>query len=198
MKTPTLAKALPYILIIGGLIGLICSIVLTNDELRLAENPAFQPSCNLNPVIACGSVMKSSQAHLFSIPNPWLGLGAFSVLMTVGVAMLAGAQFKKWFWAGIEVGMTLGMIFAYWLLFESVYHINALCPYCLIVDVAVTTMFWYTAIFVFQDGKLPVPKKLIGAVNFARRHHLDILILWFVIIIAIVLKHFWYYYGQYL
>jgi len=29
-----------------------------------------------------------------------------------------------------------------------------------------------------------------------RQHHLDILVLWFIIIIGFILKHFWYYYGK--
>ncbi|MGH7239589.1 MAG: vitamin K epoxide reductase family protein, partial [Candidatus Saccharimonadales bacterium] len=86
-KTNRLGRYLPFILIIGGAIGLFCSVVLVHDELQLLKNPAFQPSCNINPVIACGSVMKSSQAHILGyLPNPAVGLIAFPVLITVGAA----------------------------------------------------------------------------------------------------------------
>lgn len=197
-KKVTLSKAVPYILIVGGVIGLICSFIITQDKLKLAENPHFVPSCNLNPVISCGSVMASKQGSLFGFPNPWIGLAAFAVLVTVGVAILAGATFKRWFWLGLEAGIVLGLIFAYWLLIESIYRIKALCPYCLTVDVVVITTVWYITLYNIQEGHIQLPARLIGLGDFARKHHLDILLFWFIILIAIILQHFWYYYGKFL
>lgn len=196
-KKLTFTKALPWILIISGVVGLICSFVLTHDEMQIAKNANYIPNCNLNPVIACGSVMKSSQAHLFALPNPWIGLATFSVMVTVGAALLASAKFKKWFWLGLQTGVTLGTIFAYWLLWESVYRIHALCPYCLTVDVFVTITFWYTTLYNLQAGHLGKSAKASKLSRFIVRHHLDIIILWFLIAIALILKHFWYYYGHY-
>jgi len=197
-KNVTLTKAIPYLLIVGGVIGLICSFIITQDKLKLAENPHFVPSCNLNPIISCGSVMSSKQGSLFGFPNPWIGLAAFAVLVTIGVGILAGATFKRWFWLGLETGIVLGTAFAYWLLFESVYRIKALCPYCLTVDVVVITLIWYVTLYNIQEGHITLPARLIGLGDFARKHHLDILLAWFIILIAIILQHFWYYYGQYI
>lgn len=197
-KNVTLSKAVPYILIIGGVIGLICSFIITQDKLKLAENPHFIPSCNLNPIISCGSVMSSKQGSLFGFPNPWIGLAAFAVLVTIGVGIFAGAKFKRWFWLGLEAGIVLGLLFAYWLLFESIYRIKALCPYCLTVDVVVITTFWYISLYNIQEGYIKLPGRLIGLGDFARKHHLDILLFWFIILIAIILQHFWYYYGKFI
>lgn len=197
-KNVTLTKAIPYLLIVGGVIGLICSFIITQDKLNLAENPHFVPSCNLNPIISCGSVMSSKQGSLFGFPNPWIGLAAFAVLVTIGMAILAGAKFKRWFWLGLEAGIVLGVAFAYWLLFESVYRIKALCPYCLTVDVVVITLIWYVTFYNIQEGHIKLPARLIGVSDFARKHHLDILLFWFIILIAVILQHFWYYYGKFL
>jgi uncharacterized membrane protein len=191
----TFEKALPWILLISGIIGLICSAVISYDKYQLLQNPHFVPNCDLNPIISCGSVMASSQGSVFGFPNPWIGLATFSALATIGAVLLAGAKFKRWFWIALEAGLILGMAFAYWLLFESIYSINALCPYCLTVDVVLTATFWYTTLYNLRAGHIKLPKRLIGVGGFARRHHLDILILWFLIVIAIILKHFWYYYG---
>jgi hypothetical protein len=90
------------------------------------------------------------------------------------------------------------LVFAFWLLFESVYRINALCPYCLAVDVVVITLIWYTTLFLVEKKFIPLKGKLLAAAGFARRHHLDILVGIFVVLIAVILKHFWYYYGQHL
>lgn len=195
----TLARALPWLLVIAGIIGLICSFVLTLDEINLIKNPHYQPSCNLNPVISCGSVMKSGKAHAFGFPNPFIGLAAFSVVITVGVALLAGATFKRWFWLGLQLGTLLGIAFVHWLFFHTVYHINALCPYCMVVWVATITSFWYVLLYNLEMKYIKLPGGWASkAGTFARRHHLDILIFWFVAIAALILQHFWYYYGHYL
>jgi len=191
----SLAKPLAWILLVGGIIGLIASAVLTYDKLEILKNPHFVPNCNLDPVLSCGSVMVTDQANAFGFPNPWIGLGAFAVIITVAMALFAGAKFKRWFWVGLEIGMTLGLIFALWLLQQSIYSINALCPYCLAVDVAVITMIWYTTLYLIETKMLVLPKSWAKVTAFARRHHLDILVFVFVVIIAVILNHFWYYYG---
>lgn len=193
-----LEKALRIILIVGGIIGVFASLMITIEKFDLLQNPSASFICDLNPVISCGSVMESKQANAFGFMNTYIGLLGFPVLVTIGVAMLAGARFRRWFWLAMVGGLGLGILFAYWLLFESIYRINALCPYCLSVDVALTTIFWYVLLYVLGKGYLRLGRKTQHVATFARKHHLDVLIGWFVIVIAIILQHFWYYYGQHL
>ena len=189
---------MPYILIVGGVIGLIASFVLSYDKLKILENPSFVPNCNLNPVLNCGSVMVSDPANTFGFPNPWIGLMSFAALVTVGMAMLAGAKFGRWFWLTMYAGIIGGLVFALYLLFQSIYHINALCPYCLATDIAVFTIFWYTTLYLIDHRFLALNGKLAKVGTFARKHHLDILLLVFVGFIVLILNHFWYYYGDFL
>jgi uncharacterized membrane protein len=197
LKNLSLAKVLPYILLIGGIIGYACAFIIMWDKVKLADNPNFVPSCSLNPIISCGNVMKSVQAHAFGFPNPFIGLGAFPAVAVVGGAMLAGARFKRWFWVTLQIGYTLGIAFAYWLLFESIYRIKALCPYCLAIDVVMTITFWYLTLYIIDQKHIRLPKGKAQAIyHWIRRHHADILIGWFIIVIALILKHFWYYYGR--
>lgn len=193
-----LNKLLPWILVIGGVIGIIASVMITIEKFDLASNPHYQPVCNLNPIISCGSVMASQQAHAFGFMNTYIGLVGFPIVLTVGMAMFAGATFKRWFWIGMQVGLSLGIVFAYWLLFESAYRIHALCPYCLSVDVALTVVFWYVTLFNFYTGNLTVPAGLKGTGRFVKQHHADILVAWFLIVIALILHHFWYYFSKHL
>src|SRR5690348_4561350 len=119
-KTLTLQKAMPWLLVICGSVALLCAIIIMYDKVELLQNPKFVPNCDLNPVISCGSVMQSKQAHAFGIPNPFIGMVGFSVIVTIGVAMLAGAaKFKRWFWLGLEFGTIFGVAFVHWLFFES-------------------------------------------------------------------------------
>ncbi|HSW85030.1 MAG TPA: vitamin K epoxide reductase family protein [Candidatus Saccharimonadales bacterium] len=198
-KNWTLKKTLPYILLIAGIIGYICAFIITFDKIKLLENPNYIPSCNLNPIISCGSVMQSHQANAFGFPNPFIGLGAFPVVAVIGGAMLAGATFKKWFWLGFNGGLLFALGFVHWLFFQSVYNIHALCPWCMVVWVVSITSFWYVSLYNIDNKNIRLPKgKPQKLYSWVRRHHLDILILWFLIIAALILKHFWYYYGQHL
>lgn len=193
-----LALALAWLLIVCGVIGIIASLTITQEKFELAQNPNYQPICDLNPIISCGSVMKSPQSHAFGFTNTYIGLVGFPILITAGMALFAGAKLKRWWWLGMQAGLTFGVLFAYWLLFESVYRIHALCPWCLSVDVAITTIFWYQTLYNFREGHLKLPVRLKKLGGFAKRHHADILVSWFVIVTALILKHFWYYFGHHL
>src|SRR5689334_17486274 len=127
---PRSGRSLPWILLIGGIIGLAASAVLTVEKLALLRDPAYVPSCSINPILSCGSVMTKPQAEVFGFPNSLLGIAGFAVVVTVAVALLAGATFRRWFWGGLQVGVTLGAVFVHWLMFQSLYRIQALCPYC--------------------------------------------------------------------
>ena len=193
----TLARFLPYILIIGGIIGIICSFILIYDQVKIWENPHYVPACSLNPVVSCGSVINSKQGEILGIPGPFFGLVSFAVVTTVGLALLAGAQLKRWFWIGLELGVVGGIGYALWLFSLSMYRVHALCPFCLAVDVVVYTTFWYVTLYNIDQNHIRLPKgRLTTSYAWIRRHHLDILMLWFVIVAAWILKHFWYYYGH--
>lgn len=197
-KRLTLARFIPWLLVIGGVIGLLCSFIIMYEKLSLLQNPNYTPSCDLNPVISCGSVMASDQSHAFGFPNPILGLIAFPVLITSGMAMLAGAKFKRWYWAGMGIGSLLGVAFVHWLFFQSVYRIGSLCPYCMVVWGVTITTFWYVLLYNIQLNFTRIPEQFENVAVFLRKHHIDILLVWFLIILGLILKHFWYYYGSFL
>ena len=197
-KKSRLEQVLPWMLVISGVIGIICSFIISLDKIKLLENPNYRPNCDLNPIVSCGSVMASHQGSVFGFPNPWIGLVTFAAVATVGMAIFAGATFKRWFWQGFAAGVWFGLVFAYWLLYESVYRIHALCPYCLTVDVVLITLSWYLLIYMLEKKFIQLPKSWQPLSTFVRRHHLDILLLWFLILIITILKHFWYYYGKYI
>ena len=195
----SLPKVFPYLLLIGGLIGLFASLTLSYDTFKASQNAHYIPSCNLDPILNCGNVINTAGDTIFGLPYPYYGIGAFAILITVGSAMLAGAKFKRWYWLSFQAGVSFGFIGAYLLLLKSVYKIHSLCPYCLSVDVVITTLFWYVTLYNIDQKHLRLPKgKATQLAGWARRHHLDILILWFVIMIGLILKHFWYYYKNHL
>ncbi|MGH7157607.1 MAG: vitamin K epoxide reductase family protein [Candidatus Saccharimonadales bacterium] len=190
-----LQTVLPWLLIVCGTIGLLAAAIIMIEKVELLQNPNATFLCDLNPVVSCGSVMSTDQSNAFGFPNPIIGLAAFPVIITTGVMMLAGAQLKRWYWLGLQFGTIFGIGFIHWLFFQSVYSINALCPYCMAVWVVTITTFWYVTLYNIEKGYIKLPASLQSAGRFARRHHMDILLLWFLIIAGLILNHFWYYYG---
>jgi uncharacterized membrane protein len=115
---------------VGGLIGLAASLVLTVEKIALLKSPDYIPTCSIDPILSCGSIMRTEQAEAFGFPNPLLGITGFAVVLTVGVVLLAGAELPRWFWLGLQAGATFGVVFVHWLIYQSLYVIGALCPYC--------------------------------------------------------------------
>lgn len=152
-------RAYALLLVITGLAGLLAAWVITLDKNRIleyeAEGKLYTPSCSLNPVVSCGSVMNSDQAEAFGFPNTMLGLVTFGMVIAIGMGLLAGARYHRWFWAGLQAGTLFGAGFCSWLQYQSLYNINALCLWCCLVWVAVIFMFWYTTCHNVRQGVLP-------------------------------------------
>ncbi|MFF1549124.1 vitamin K epoxide reductase family protein [Streptomyces sp. NPDC058291] len=150
-------RAYALLLVLAGAAGLLASWVITLDEFKLLEDPGFTPGCSLNPVVSCGSVMRSDQASVFGFPNPMLGLVAYGIVLCVGASLLARASFPRWYWLTFTAGCLLGVGFVSWLQFESLYRINALCLWCCLAWVATILAFWYALAFDVRHGLLPAP-----------------------------------------
>lgn len=191
---PSLQNTYPYLLVVGGILGLLSAVMLTIEKIELLKNPGQVLGCDLNPVVACGPVINTPQASAFSFPNPIIGLIGFSAIITIGMAILAGAKFKRWFWLGLQVGTLFGVFFVSWLQYQTLYSIGALCPYCMLVWLATIPIFWYTLLYNLREGNL-FADKYQSTKAFMLRHHGDILLVWFLIIIGLILNRFWYYWS---
>jgi uncharacterized membrane protein len=193
MKKVNLTKFIPYILVTCGLIGLFAAFTLTMEKFEYLKNPNHIASCDINPVLSCGTVTATKQASAFNFPNPFLGLMAFASVVTIGMGIFAGAKYKKWFWQLLQLGVIFGIGFVIWLMAQSIYVIQALCLYCMITWAIMIPLFWYVTLYNFQQGNIKTPRSLKSLIDFIIRHHLDILIVLYLIVIAMILEHFWYY-----
>ncbi|MER5324475.1 vitamin K epoxide reductase family protein [Streptosporangium roseum] len=190
---PIVTRSLPFVLAIGGGLGVLAAFLLVIERLRLAADPGYVPSCSINPILSCGSVMKTEQASVFGFPNPLIGIAAFSVVTTVGMTLLAGARFRKWFWYGLQLGTVAGVVFVHWLIFQSLYRIGALCPYCMVVWAVTIPIFWYVTLANLEAGRIPLPGGARRAAFWAARYHTVVLTLWMLAIVGLILQRFWYY-----
>ncbi|UUS32250.1 MULTISPECIES: vitamin K epoxide reductase family protein [Streptomyces] len=151
-------RAFAWLLVVTGAAGVLAAWVITLDKFRLLEDPHYTPGCSLNPVVSCGSVMKSAQATVFGFPNPMLGLVTYGMVVAVGAGLLAGARHRRWFWLGLQAGTLFGVGFCAWLAQQSLYVINALCLWCCLAWVATAVMFWAVTAYNVGRGHLPAPR----------------------------------------
>lgn len=123
-----------------GITGLIASFVLAVEEFHLMKNPDAILSCSFNLVLNCATVMKTWQASVFGFPNMYIGLMGFPMVIMIALLGLSNVKFPRWFLIGAEIGYVFWTLFAYWLFFNSVYVIEVLCPWCLVVTFSMTLL----------------------------------------------------------
>lgn len=194
-KGITLVKTLPLILLIGGVVGAFSAGMLVVDKIHLLKHPGAELGCDLNPIIACGSVINTPQASVFGFPNPLIGLVGFGIVATIGAALLAGAAFKRWFWLGLQTGVLFGIGFVTWLQYQSIFRIGALCPFCMVVWSVMIPIFWYTTLYNLREKHINTPVKLRSVANQLQLHHGDIILVWYLVLIGVILHQFWYYWS---
>ena len=194
-STGTSTGRTAWLLVVGGVVGLAAAFTLLVEKIALLEDPDYVPTCSINPILSCGSVMRTEQAEAFGFPNPIIGVVGFAVVLTVGMAMLAGATFRRWFWLGLQAGVTFGIVFVHWLIFQSLYRIDALCPYCMVVWAVMIPMFWYTTLHNIDRGHIRVPAQLRRPVTGAAGYHAVAVTAWYLLIAGLVAQRFWDYWS---
>ena len=175
--------------LIAGLFGLAASMTLTVEKIAILINPEYVPSCSINPVLSCGSVMVTPQAEAFGFPNPLLGIVSFTVVVVTGVLALAHVQLPRWYWAGFAAGTLLGTAFVHWLIFQSLYRIGALCPYCMVVWALTIPLLVVVASIAAQSQDSN------GVVGFLHTWRWSLVTLWFTALVLLILVRFWSYWS---
>lgn len=179
-------------MLLASIASLWASFVLSVDAIVLAENPAADFGCDINAVISCGTVGTAWQSSLLGFPNAFLGLIAEPVVLTIAVASLGGVRFPRWFMFAAQVVYFIGFAFAYWLFYQAMFVIGALCPWCLLVTVATTLVFFEMTHINIRDNNLFLPGRIQTAAAAAVRANLDLLLLvvWLLTVaLMIVLKY---------
>jgi uncharacterized membrane protein len=176
-------------ILIAGVLGFTAAFTLTLEKIEILINPAYVPSCSINPVLSCGSVMITPQAAAFGFPNPLIGVVAFTVVVVTGVLALAKVNLPQWYWAGLAAGTLLGVAFVHWLIFQSLYRIGALCPYCMVV--------WAVTIplLVVVSSIALAPLAGNGITRAVHQWRWSLVALWFTALILLILVRFWNYWS---
>jgi len=179
-------------MLLASMASLVASFVLAIDALALAEDPNADLGCNVNAVISCGTVGTSWQASLLGFPNAFLGLVFEPAVITICVASLGGVRFPRWFMASAQTVYTIALLFAYWLFEQAMFVIGALCPWCLLVTLATTLVFFEMTYVNIRDDNLFLPRRVQAAALAFVRSNLDMIVViaWLlVLVLAVVLKY---------
>lgn len=177
------------LLIVSGLLGLTGALALTIDRIRLLEKPDTVLECTLNSAVNCASVMTSWQGSVFGFPNPLMGIVGFSGLVVVGCGLLGGARYPRWMWAGLGAGTLFGAGFVAWLIGQSVFAIQRLCPWCMLVWAVMVPVLVSTASFLLANV-LPAPEPVRRAARWVRRWYALTLIVLYAVIAGLIAWRF--------
>ena len=186
---PRFARHGPFatLLLVTGIIGWIASAILVLERLQLYKDPDHVTSCDINPWVSCGQVMGTWQSELFGFPNPLIGIVAFAVVITTAMAALSGARFGRWYWVGLQIGVTLGAVFVIWLWSQALFSIYILCLYCMIVWAAMIPLVILLTVRNLVHGVIPAPA---GVVRFAAEWAWTLVAITYVAVAASVFLRF--------
>lgn len=140
-----------------GAVGFIAALALTLEKFALLENPDAALSCDFSLLVGCSTNLNSSQGAVFGVPNPLLGIAFWAAIITVGVALLAGARFARWFWWLVNLGATGALVLVVWFIIQSIYVLGALCPWCMVTWVATIPVFLLVTLHNLRSGNIPLP-----------------------------------------
>ncbi|ASW91412.1 hypothetical protein A5626_21780 [Mycobacterium marseillense] len=179
-------------LLIAGVIGLVSSMTLTVEKIDILLDPSYVPSCNINPILSCGSVMVTPQASLLGFPNPLLGLMAFTVVIVTGLLALTKVDLPQWYWLGLTAGVLAGVVFVHWLIFESLYRIGALCPYCMVVWAVTMSLLVVVATIASRPA---LQARQSGPAWLVYQWRWSLAALWFTAVFLLCMARFWDYWS---
>jgi uncharacterized membrane protein len=181
----SVGRASAWWVLIAGVIGLIAASTLLIEKIAVLQNPAYVPTCSINPVVSCGSVIITPQAAVFGPPNPLYGVIAFTLVLVTGVLAVGGVRLPRWYWVGLMIGTAAGVVFVHWLIFQSLYRIGALCPYCMVVwSVTVPLLVVVSSIALRPLAANPLARNVY-------HWRWPLVVLWFTAVLLAILVRFW-------
>lgn len=185
-------RVLFSIMLAAGLLALWAAFTLTVNKFEVLQNPDVVLACTINLVLDCSTVMSTWQSQVFGFPNMIIGLMAFSVVVTVALAGLSGVKFPRWWLIAANVGFLLGVIFSYWLFFQSVYVIAVLCPWCLLVTLATTLIFSTMTHYNLKHNTFKFKNKVNDSIQrfLTAGYHQMIVLAWLALMAALVIVQF--------
>ena len=93
--------------------------------------------------------------------------------------------FGRLVWGGLQVGVLFGIGFVTWLQFQSIYRLDLLCPYCMVVWAVMIPLFVYVTACNLR-GIAPQS----ALTRFVSNWSVLIVALWYIAIASTIWLHF--------
>lgn len=127
----------------AAVLAVVVAAIILVEKLKLALNPDYVTSCSINPIISCGSVIQSVQAAVFwGVPNPVVGLVGFSVVASLFFVSFF-VSLPRFVWVLNAVGLFAALAFCFWLAFQALFVIQAICMYCVGIWLLTSVLAWF-------------------------------------------------------
>jgi len=139
-------------LVLASTAGFFAAIRLVSDKVGTFVTPGVAPSCDVSVLVQCGVNLASPEGSVFGFPNPLIGVGGWIAVLLVGIMLLAGLSFARWFWVAFNLGMLGAVAFIVWLITQSIFTLGTLCPWCMTTWVAVIPTFLLVTLYNLKEG----------------------------------------------
>jgi len=139
-------------LIVTGVVGWWAAFSLTLDKIAVLKHADAVLDCNVSVLVQCGKNLGSWQGSVLGFPNPIIGLAAWIAPIIVGVSLLAGARFARWYWVLFNLGVAGAMAFVIWLMSQSIFVLGTLCPWCMLTWSMVIPLFFTVTVRNAAEG----------------------------------------------
>ncbi len=186
------SAALVYmIMLISSAIALLTSLILSSETLALARAPHKALGCDVNTVVSCSKVAQSWQAEFIrfgelSFPNAFFGIAAESVFVTLAVVGIAKVKLPKWLATFSWIGGLGALLYAYWLFTQSMFVIQILCPWCLVLMFCTTLQFMSLTHATFSVQEIAFKNKILSA-YYRLNYDLIVDLLWIFALVLLIL-----------
>ena len=187
-KTVSSNRRIFIVIILMSILGLIAAFVLSVEAWQLAKDPNAIFECSVNVVVNCGTVAKSSYATIFGFPNAFVGMITEPIFVLLGVLLLIGVKLPRKFMFVVEILAGAALLFAYYLFYISTALIGALCPWCMLVMLSTTIMFFAITKYNIRENNLYLSKKIsIKFNNFIKKDYDKLLLALIILLVAVII-----------
>ncbi len=178
--------------LVAGIAGLLAALTLSIEKYHLLKEPDAILSCSFNLVLNCSVVMQTWQASLFGFPNSLIGVTLYPAAIVLALFGLSRVALPRWMLITAQIVALLGAVFAYWLFFQSVYEIQVLCPWCLVVTFVTTLILSSITHYNLRENTFQLSKSVDKRVQGFVGNGYDKLAtaIWVALLIALVIMQF--------
>jgi len=185
----------PTILVYGSLVGLIAAFWQATERIYMLKNPGAELSCNLSPVVDCGSVLDDTYAAVLGPPNAFIGMVFFTLLFAFGLQRISGGSWTSLVAKFNLVFSVIIMLFSVWFYAVSIYAIGKICIFCVFIWFVSIPIGIY-AIKDYLENKKGLSGFKLSLSKFLNKHHFTLLVMVYATMITLFFLEFKdYYFG---